>query len=1001
MIVLLLAVVLSNDSSAAKQNPHLDKYRDAATRCHGGDYSLVRQELENAPIDGVQQELDAAGVLLCEQPELAAGLLDSIKNEMLRAELLLRLAIGSRDSRGRRTCRLDDSFASRAAKLLDSKDPFVRGIADWALAIRVGTDNDGRRFWPRPEDSAWFEALAMGRPQHRLKNDYVRQAVVSGIHYSPKTLSESATQMIDRAEWFVAAFNASFSVSDRDTIAAELQVMARLLGRLQTLADVESVSVEATAAARRHWLDMRHAARRIVDCHLAKACPELAYVTRYSCIGPHNLASYSYHPTHFRPGGDVVIQSGSSPTSPTRALLRGRLGDGHVRGIDLHWDAERFVFAFTPQPGWNNEPVSDGGSYPEPTHLYEMKVDGSGLEQLTNDRKWIDTEPTYLPCGDVAFSSDRCAIGSECGSFRQNAGTLNLYRLDRAAGQIRRLTVNKDYDRYPHCLDNGLIAYLHWDYTERQFYSPHSIWTVRPDGSMADAVFKAHVQGGPFSLRDARSIPDTSRLVAVACGHHNRAEGSVAIVDPSRGINRREAMRYVTPYAGNTEGGYGNVAAVAEGGVPTRGGLYQHPWAISDKSFLVSYAYDYPKSSSFAVYYIDVFGHHELIRADSVLECAFPMPLTVRPTPPILPDNTIGEGIDLFTNVGKQGKVAGAVCYLADVHADLPGIEPGTVKYLRISERVNWPFDKSPRGEIRWLPGNPYFPQFGYWSWAPVRVLGIVPVEADGSAYFHVPSGQAVYFQALDENYLEIRRMRGHVSFQPGEVRGCTGCHESRSDQAPYIDWPTRLASTREPSRPRPPAWGDRELIDYETTIQPILDRHCVRCHSPKTKDAEAAAIDLTAARQPDGFFQSYRTMFGLKRGQQTPVAGDTQWPTWPADTQLQDKDWYRRLLLGELSDQLVVVSDRTSAPWQRPVDASISQPKEFGSHRSRLITTLLKDPLHRREIKLEEEQWISLVTWVDANAPYHATFFQKFDERGTPLPEPIRVPIELQPVRY
>jgi hypothetical protein len=270
--VLLLAVVLSNDSSAAKQNANLDKYREAATRCHGGDYSPVRQELENAPIDRARQELDAVGVLLCEQPEFAAGLLDSIKNEMLQAELLLRLAIGSRDSRGRRTCRLDDSFASRAAKLLESKDPFVRGIADWALAIRVGTDNDRRRFWPRPDDSAWFEALAMGRPQHRLENDYVRQAVVSEIHYSPKTLSESATQMIDRAERFVAAFNASFSVSDRDTIAAELQVMARLLGRLQTLADVESVSVEATAAARRHWLDMRHAARRIVDCHLAKAC---------------------------------------------------------------------------------------------------------------------------------------------------------------------------------------------------------------------------------------------------------------------------------------------------------------------------------------------------------------------------------------------------------------------------------------------------------------------------------------------------------------------------------------------------------------------------------------------------------------------------------------------------------------------------------------------------------------------------------------------------------
>jgi hypothetical protein len=320
-IALLLAIVLNNDSHAAKQNARLDKYREAATRCDRGDFSPVREELKKAPIDSVREELDALGVLLCEQPKFAAGLLDSIEDEMLRAELLLRLAIGSPDSRGRRTCRLDDAFASRAAKLLDSKAPFVRGIADWALAIRVGADNDRRRFWLRPENPAWFEAWTSGEAQHRLENDYVRQAVVSGIHQSPKSLCESATQMIERAERFATALDASFSVSDRDAIEAELQVMTRLLGRLQTLADVESVSVEATAAARRHWLDMRHAARRIVDCHLAKACPEVAYVTRYSCIGPHNLASYSYHPTHFRPGGDIIIQSGTAPTSPTRALM--------------------------------------------------------------------------------------------------------------------------------------------------------------------------------------------------------------------------------------------------------------------------------------------------------------------------------------------------------------------------------------------------------------------------------------------------------------------------------------------------------------------------------------------------------------------------------------------------------------------------------------------------------------------------------------------------------
>ena len=43
-------------------------------------------------------------------------------------------------------------------------------------------------------------------------------------------------------------------------------------------------------------------------------------------------------------------------------------------------------------------------------------------------------------------------------------------------------------------------------------------------------------------------------------------------------------------------------------------------------------------------------------------------------------------------------------------------------------------------------------------------VLGIVPVSEDGSAYFQVPAEKSIYFQVLDENYMELQRMRTFVN---------------------------------------------------------------------------------------------------------------------------------------------------------------------------------------------------------------------------------------------
>ena len=85
--------------------------------------------------------------------------------------------------------------------------------------------------------------------------------------------------------------------------------------------------------------------------------------------------------------------------------------------------------------------------------------------------------------------------------------------------------------------------------------------------------------------------------------------------------------------------------------------------------------------------------------------------------------------------------------------------------------------------DLHWMPAA-WDPVLGMWDWGTARVIGIVPVEEDGSAYFKVPADQTVYFHALDENFLELRRMRSNVTFTAGETRSCVGCHESRASHA-------------------------------------------------------------------------------------------------------------------------------------------------------------------------------------------------------------------------
>ena len=127
------------------------------------------------------------------------------------------------------------------------------------------------------------------------------------------------------------------------------------------------------------------------------------------------------------------------------------------------------------------------------------------------------------------------------------------------------MSVTKDGDYLPHTLDDGTIGYTRWEYQERGWANIQSLWTIRPDGTGADALFKQHFND-PWAVEDCRSLPGSNRFVGVAAGHHTLPAGPVILINPRDGMNSPRGIRIVTPGVLPPEGGMTG-RAVPQGGV--------------------------------------------------------------------------------------------------------------------------------------------------------------------------------------------------------------------------------------------------------------------------------------------------------------------------------------------------------------------------------------------------------------------------------------------------
>ena len=128
--------------------------------------------------------------------------------------------------------------------------------------------------------------------------------------------------------------------------------------------------------------------------------------------------------------------------------------------------------------------------------------------------------------------------------------------------------------------------------------------------------------------------------------------------------------------------------------------------------------------------------------------------------------------------------------------------------------------------------------------WDVKRVLGVVPVEADGSAHFRVPACTPIAVQPLDGDGKALALMRSWFTAMPGEIISCVGCHESQNSAPPVQATP--LAARREPARIQP-WYGPTRGFSFSREVQPVLDAYCVRCHHGRPLEDGRTAFDLTA----------------------------------------------------------------------------------------------------------------------------------------------------------
>jgi len=623
------------------------------------------------------------------------------------------------------------------------------------------------------------------------------------------------------------------------------------------------------------------------------------------------------------PGANLCVLKGLDGNGKVRDILKGEYAEGGIGRPDLSYDAKCIVFPFaakrTPATKYgSNRPGHRGGAC-YAYDIYEVAIDGTDLKRLTNGPETEDTEPLYLPDGRIGFMTSRDDRFVQCGDWALACG---IYTMDKNGRDLQRVTEPKEGEFYPSMLEDGRIMYTRWDYVMKGYNVIQQLWSVNPDGRKAALLYGDHFafSTGPMAFQEARQIPGTSKVIATGAAHHNSGVGPIMIVDTRQNRGGPESMVNVTPEVGYPEVNtrmFNEVNSKYADKKTKRGrfdaGWYGSPYPLTENHYLVSYSFEKKAShrTSYALYLMDTHGNKELIYRAKDSSCYSPIPVRKRNKPRIIPNRVKGVPKDTPANV-----------VITDIYQGLEGIKRGEVKYLRILETYSKTVHTHPqRCDVGVNSG-----------WDVRAVLGTVPVESDGSVHFQLPPYKQIFFEALDKDYLEIRRMRNFMNVMPGESVSCTGCHEPYGFIPKNVSIPK--AMKRGPSKIAAPPWGTGGF-SFARIVQPILNSECISCHDGSK--GEDKSFDL---RGKDMVIAP------------APYDGDQDAQHGVSDSFLELIKYVDYIKVGGYQGEKLPLA----------VNAT-------GSRVSRLMKTLKAG---HHDVKLSIDQWRAFAAWIDTNAQYY-----------------------------
>jgi HEAT repeat protein len=430
----------------------------------------------------------------------------------------------------------------------------------------------------------------------------------------------------------------------------------------------------------------------------------------------------------YRPGDNLYLLSPPQPDGKVTRLTT--FTNGWIGEPELSWDARQVVFTRREADSlwW---------------HVWIMNIDGSGLRQLTHGA-YHYVGPVFLPDGRILCASSHIGLRDEYHGYL--CTSLGILSADGASFQPIATNIGRDNE--PAILPDGRIVFSRLEV----FYSRNKtelvLHAMHPDGTRDNVIYGPerrafwraldHGQPGPD---DGQEAPLTHRVLRIT-QPQGMPDGRI-VVSTQGGlviVGSRDGEQLICP------------------DFKTR--AYTTPMPLSDGTILCATTLKTPdrKKVDLGLYRLDpCSGQLQLIYNDPSTADYEPRPVIARRPPPALSTDSPAEA-------------TGRMLCASVFNTQEPEVRRRG-RLIRLVEGVPVPSRHSTH-----TGPDPVWKNHGG---TQARVLGTVPLAADGSFYLELPADRLVHLQVLDCDRRVINNQLTWIYSRPGETKSCVGCHEN------------------------------------------------------------------------------------------------------------------------------------------------------------------------------------------------------------------------------